>query len=207
MERNGTALIVVDMQNDFMPDTSVSALPVAGGSEIIKGINDVMKDFQTVVATQDWHPVGHLSFAKYWGLAPFSEIQLHHKPQTLWPDHCVQGSWGAMLEPTFRTEPVNLVLRKGMIPDVDSYSAFQENWGPNGTRASTGLEAWLRAKGIFKVFICGLARDYCVRWTAEDAVTAGFRTYLFNGLSRSVNPKDDDMLVQHFKQIGVEVIR
>lgn len=210
MNKQGSALIVVDMQNDFIPGVSVSALPVTGGDLLVKPINACMEDFDVVVGTQDWHPKGHDSFASTHGMAPFSTrpriLPWRSTEDVMWPDHCVQGSWGAQLEPFLKTDKMNLILRKGMNPMVDSYSAFNENWGPNALRAGTGLAEWLRFKGVYRVFICGLAKDYCVKWTAQDSVAAGFVTYLFEGLSKSVDPKGDEKLTQELKQQGVQII-
>lgn len=179
------ALLVVDVQPDFMPG---GALPVPHGDEIVAGIADCMARFDTVVATQDWHPPGHVSFASSHGRKPFATIQLHGGEQVLWPDHCVQGTAGADLHPRLPTAPLTLILRKGTRRDVDSYSAFRENTGPDGERRSTGLAAWLADRGIRRVFVCGLARDYCVRWSAEDAAAAGFETWVLDDLTRPVDP-------------------
>lgn len=193
MEKDNVALIVVDMQNDFIPGVSVAALPVTGGDLLIKPINKAMEDFSTIVVTQDWHPKGHWSFKSTGALGK-------------WPDHCVQGSWGAQLEPFLKTDRVNLILRKGMNLRVDSYSAFRENTDQNGNRKDTGLTAWLKARGITSVLVCGLAKDYCVRFTCEDAVQAGFKTYLLDSLSKSVDPKNDDALIYGLQTDGVQII-
>lgn len=183
------ALIVVDLQPDFMPG---GALAVAGGDEIVAPIAALLPRFQTVVATQDWHPGGHASFASSHGAAPYAVVPLHGGSQTLWPDHCVQGSPGAALHPGLPHEPLTLILRKGARKDTDSYSAFRENLGPGGERRTTGLGAWLRARGVRRVFICGLARDFCVRWTAADAVAEGFSAVVLDDLTRSVFPERAD---------------
>lgn len=206
MERSEAALIVVDMQNDFIPGVSISALPVAGADTLVQPINALMEDFDLVVATQDWHPKLHASFASTQGVKPFDLGELHGKQQVFWPDHCVAGSWGAQLEPFLKTERVSLILRKGSNRMVDSYSAFRENWGPGGTRNTTGLNAWLEAKGIRKVFICGVALDYCVRYTAEDSLDLGFKTYIFTSLTKSVNPNEDDKLYQELGEKGVGLV-
>lgn len=183
------ALIVVDLQPDFMPG---GALAVAGGDAVVAPIAALLPRFQTVVATQDWHPPGHVSFASSHGLAPFSQIPLYGGAQTLWPDHCVQGSAGADLHPGLPREPLALILRKGARKDTDSYSAFRENLGPGGARRTTGLGAWLRARGVRRVFLCGLARDFCVRWTAADAVAEGFGAVVLDDLTRAVFPERAD---------------
>jgi nicotinamidase/pyrazinamidase len=148
--------------------------------------------FRHAVATQDWHPRGHASFASsHPGRAPFEQIELHGQSQTLWPDHCVQGTPGAELHPGIDWSALDAVIRKGSDPGVDSYSGFRENHGPAGMRPSTGLAGWLRERGVDEVFVCGLARDVCVLWTAQDAVELGFRTHLLWDLSRPVTPDTD----------------
>ena len=186
-----TALIVVDMQPDFMPG---GALACHEGDAIVPGIDALLRTrcFGHVVATQDWHPPGHASFASsHPGRRPFEQIRLHGQPQTLWPDHCVQGTPGAALDPRVDWSAADLVLRKGTRPQVDSYSAFRENHGPDGTRPPTGLAGWLRERGIAEVHVCGLARDYCVLWTAQDAAAAGFRVRFLWELTRPVTPEGD----------------
>lgn len=181
------ALVVVDLQHDFLPG---GALAVGGGDEVVPGIARLAPRFATVVATQDWHPVGHVSFASsHPGRKPFETASLPQGPQELWPDHCLQGSAGAALHPDVPDAAVTLVLRKGTRPEVDSYSAFQENVGPDGRRPTTGLGAWLRARGIRRVFACGLARDFCVRATAVDAAAEGFDVVVLDDLTRAVFPE------------------
>jgi len=187
-----TALIVVDAQPDFMPG---GTLACHEGDAIVPGIDRLLRArrFRHVVATQDWHPAGHASFASsHPGTQPFQQIALHGQPQTLWPDHCVQGTPGAALHPGIDWSAADLVLRKGSDPQVDSYSAFRENHGPRGTRPATGLAGWLRERGVEEVLVCGLARDVCVLWTAQDAVAAGFRAGLLWELSRPVTPAGDE---------------
>ena len=191
MPSNDTALIVVDLQPDFMPG---GALPCHDGDAIVAGIDALLRArrYRTVVATQDWHPVTHASFAsQHPGRQPFEQITLHGHPQTLWPDHCVQGTPGAALDPRVDWTPLDLVLRKGGTPQVDSYSGFRENHGPDGTRPPTGLAGWLHERGIAEVHVCGLARDYCVLWTAQDALAAGFRVRFLWSLTRPVSPDGD----------------
>jgi nicotinamidase/pyrazinamidase len=187
-----TALIVVDAQPDFMPG---GTLACHEGDAVVPGIDRLLRArrFRHVVATQDWHPAGHASFASsHPGTQPFQQIALHGQPQTLWPDHCVQGTPGAALHPGIDWSAADLVLRKGSDPQVDSYSAFRENHGPRGTRPATGLAGWLRERGVEEVLVCGLARDVCVLWTAQDAVAAGFRAGLLWELSRPVTPAGDE---------------
>ena len=185
------ALILVDVQPDFMPG---GALACHEGGAIVPGIDRLLRSrmFRHVVATQDWHPRGHVSFASsHPGRAPFEQIELHGQPQTLWPDHCVQGTPGAELHPAIDWSALDAVIRKGSDSRVDSYSGFRENHGPAGTRPSTGLAGWLRERGVDEVFVCGLARDVCVLWTAQDAVELGFRASLLWDLSRPVTPDTD----------------
>jgi len=189
--RERTALIVVDLQPDFMPG---GALACHEGDAIVPGIARLLRTrrYRHVVATQDWHPAAHASFASaHPGAQPFQQIALHGQPQTLWPDHCVQGTPGAALHPGVDWTAADLILRKGSDPQVDSYSAFRENHGPGGTRPATGLAGWLRERGVEEVLVCGLARDVCVLWTAQDAVAAGFRAGLLWALSRPVTPAGD----------------
>ena len=185
IEPRGDALVVVDVQHDFLPG---GALAVTGGDEIVLPIARLMPAFATVVATQDWHPRGHVSFASsHAGRRPFETVALAASPQELWPDHCVQGTRGAQIHPAFPDAAATLILRKGTRRDVDSYSAFRENPGPDGARLSTGLGPWLKARGIERVFVVGLARDYCVRYAALDAAADGFATFVVDDLTRAVD--------------------
>lgn len=180
------ALVVVDLQHDFLPG---GALAVAGGDAVVAPIAALAPRFATVVATQDWHPPGHVSFASsHPGAAPFTTLRAEAGPQELWPDHCVRGTRGAALHPALPDEALTLVLRKGTRREVDSYSAFRENVGPGGSRPTTGLGAWLRARGVRRVFVCGLARDFCVRATAVDAAAEGFEVTVLDDLTRAVFP-------------------
>ncbi len=201
-----SALLVVDMQPDFMPG---GALAVDGGDELVDPISALVNSdrFAHRVATQDWHPAGHVSFAStHEGQKPFDEIDLYGHEQVLWPDHCVQGSAGAALHDGLPLARFDMIQRKGMRPDVDSYSGFSENWNPDGDRSPTGLGGWLRERGVTDVVVCGLARDVCVTWTAEDAVQAGFRSWFVWDLSRSVNPAGDEELRQRLTDNGVKLI-
>ncbi len=164
------ALIVIDVQNDFCPG---GALAVNEGDAVVPYINDISAHFDTVVLTQDWHPAGHSSFASsHHGLDPFASIDMDYGPQTLWPDHCIQASTGAEFHRDLNTTGAQLVIRKGFRASIDSYSAFFEN----DHTTSTGLTGYLRERGIQRVFCVGLATDYCVRFSAEDAVAQGFDT-------------------------------
>lgn len=181
MRETDAALIVIDVQNDFCPG---GALAVEGGHEIIAGINALMPDFGCVVLTQDWHPADHSSFAdNHPGAAPFTVTEMPYGPQVLWPRHCVIGSEGAAFHPDLATDPAQLILRKGFRAGIDSYSAFFEN----DRETATGLEAWLRARGITTVVLAGLATDYCVAYSALDAVRLGFRVELREDLSRAID--------------------
>ncbi len=181
------ALLVVDLQHDFLPG---GALAVAGGDAVVAPIAALAPRFATVVATQDWHPPGHVSFASaHAGREPYETAELAQGPQELWPDHCVAGSPGAGLHPALPDAALTLVLRKGTRREVDSYSAFRENVGPDGRRPTTGLGAWLAARGISRVLLCGLARDFCVRASAVDAAAEGFEVVVLDDLTRAVFPE------------------
>ena len=187
-----TALILVDVQPDFMPD---GPLACHEGDAIVPGIDALLRArrYRHVVATQDWHPRGHVSFAaNHPGKAPFAQITLHGQPQTLWPVHCVAGTPGAALHEGIDWSPLDLIVRKGTDPAVDSYSAFRENHGPGGARPPTGLAGWLRERGVAEVHVCGLARDVCVLWTVQDALALGFRARMLWELTRPVTPETDE---------------
>lgn len=197
------ALILVDIQNDFLPG---GALAVPDGDQIIPVVNRLQRLFPLVVATQDWHPANHGSFAvNHPGHQVFAQIDLHGLPQTLWPVHCVQNTLGAELAVTLERERIARVFPKGTDPAVDSYSGLFDN----GHRKSTGLGEWLRAQGVREVFVCGLATDYCVKFTALDAVQMGFQTHLIEDASRGVNLRPDDVqqAVEEMKRAGVLVTR
>lgn len=175
------ALIVIDVQNDFCP---LGALAVADGDAIIPRINALMDDFATVVLTQDWHPADHASFAaNHAGAAPFSLTEMPYGPQVLWPTHCVIGSTGAAFHPMLRTDPAQLVIRKGFRPEIDSYSAFFEN----DHRTPTGLDGYLRARGVTSVTLVGLATDYCVAYSALDAAKLGFSATVLMDACRAID--------------------
>jgi nicotinamidase/pyrazinamidase len=175
-----TALLLIDVQLDFLPGGS---LAVPEGDAILPLLNDLQPHFDLVVATQDWHPAGHRSFASaHPGQALFSEIEWQGLPQRLWPDHCVQGSAGAALHPDLSLDRVEAIFRKGTDPDLDSYSAFFDN----GHRRATGLSAYLRARGVTEVFVAGLASDYCVYFSAKDARSEGFEVAVVEDASRGI---------------------
>ena len=174
------ALIVVDVQNDFCPG---GALAVAGGDEIVAPINNRMADFDAVILTQDWHPAGHSSFASSHEVAEFSTTEMPYGSQVLWPDHCVQGSIGAAFHKDLDIDRADLILRKGYRPGIDSYSAFFEN----DRRTATGLEGYLKTRGIFDVTFVGLATDYCVAYSALDAARLGFAVSVETALCRAID--------------------
>jgi nicotinamidase/pyrazinamidase len=181
MQKPRTALIVVDVQNDFCPG---GALAVADGDAVVPVINGLAPRYGLIVATQDWHPAGHASFAStYPGRTPFETIELAYGPQVLWPDHCVQGTRGAELHAGLELATAQLIIRKGWHAGVDSYSAFRE-----ADRVHlTGLAGYLREQGIEAVDVVGLATDFCVAWTALDAVASGFSTRVVEDACRAID--------------------
>ena len=201
-----SALILVDVQPDFMPG---GTLACHEGDAIVPGIDALLRQrrFRHVVATQDWHPRGHVSFASaHPGRTPFEQITLYGQPQTLWPEHCVQGTPGAELHPDIDWSALDAVIRKGSDPGVDSYSGFRENHGPHGSRPSTGLAGWLRERGVDGVVVCGLARDVCVLWTAQDALDLGFRASVLWDLSRPVTPASDEATRATLQAQGIGIV-
>jgi nicotinamidase/pyrazinamidase len=179
---NGSdVLIVIDVQNDFCPG---GALAVPRGDEVVLIVNRLAARFRHVVLTQDWHPVGHFSFAStHPGRKPFEAIAAPYGPQVLWPDHCVQDTPGAAFHPSLHIPHAALVLRKGMVPAIDSYSAFYEN----DHRTPTGLVGYLRDRGLTRVFLAGLAFDFCVRYSAEDAKREGFAVFVVEDACRGID--------------------
>jgi nicotinamidase/pyrazinamidase len=176
-----TALIVIDVQNDFCPG---GALAVAGGDQIIEGINTLMPEFAAVVLTQDWHPSGHSSFASsHPDKTPYEMITMPYGLQVLWPDHCVQGKSGAAFHPALRTDAADLIIRKGYNPDIDSYSAFFEN----DHQTPTGLEGYLRTRKVTHLTMVGLALDFCVNYSAVDAAELGFDVTVDQNLCRAID--------------------
>ena len=201
-----SALLLIDIQPDFLPG---GALAVGDGDAILEPIRHLMERdlFGLYAATQDWHPTGHVSFASsHPGREPLDVIQLHGHDQTLWPDHCVQGTPGAELHPDIPWERVSAIIRKGADARTDSYSGFRNNWDPQGERPATGLAGYLRERGIEKVVLCGLARDFCVKWSAEDAAAEGFRTAVVWDLTRPVDPGSDDAVREDLQRAGVEIL-
>ncbi|HET6553865.1 MAG TPA: bifunctional nicotinamidase/pyrazinamidase [Dyella sp.] len=200
------ALILVDVQPDFMPG---GRLACHEGDAIVPGISRLLESgaFRHVVATQDWHPVDHVSFvSSHPGREPFERIPLYGHAQTLWPEHCVQETPGAALHPGIDWSGISKVIRKGDDPRVDSYSGFRENHGPDGTRPATELDGWLRNREVDEIYVCGLARDVCVLWTAQDAVSLGYRTRVLWDLTRPVTPDTDLTTRIRYEQMGVDVL-
>jgi nicotinamidase/pyrazinamidase len=197
------ALILVDIQNDFLPG---GALAVPRGDEVVPVANRVQPAFDLVVATQDWHPAGHGSFASTRpGRKPGDLDELAGLPQVLWPDHCVQGSRGAEFAPGLEMNRVETIFRKGTDPGIDSYSGFFDN----GHRKSTGLGDYLRGRGATDVYVLGLATDYCVKFTALDARKLGFRTFLVQDGSRGVELRPGDVAhaVDEMREAGVDLVQ
>jgi nicotinamidase/pyrazinamidase len=174
-------LLIIDVQNDFC---SGGGLPVPGGEEIVPLINRLNSAFSSTILTQDWHPPGHSSFASsHQGASAYALIEAPYGPQVLWPDHCIQGTDGADFHSELDSKNADLIVRKGFRPAIDSYSAFQEN----DRQTSTGLGGYLRDRGIEHVTLCGLALDFCVKWSAMDAVANGFRATVLTDACRAID--------------------
>ncbi|MBN1533697.1 MAG: bifunctional nicotinamidase/pyrazinamidase [Spirochaetes bacterium] len=202
MKEKGRALIVTDVQNDFCPG---GALAVPGGDLIVPVINRVIDRFDAVVATQDWHPRHHMSFASnHRGRKPFDVITMGGVEQVLWPDHCVQGTAGAAFHPGLNTDSAHLIIRKGTDPDIDSYSTFIEN----DKRRITGLEGYLRSLGIDEVYLCGLATDFCVLYSALDSAALGFATTVVLDACRGIDVPAGSVgrAVETMKARGIRII-
>jgi nicotinamidase/pyrazinamidase len=197
------ALILVDIQNDFLP---CGALAVPDGDAVVPVANRLQTMFPLVAATQDWHPVNHGSFAaNHPGKKVFEQIDLNGLPQTLWPVHCVQGTSGAELAPGLQRERIAKIFPKGTDAGIDSYSGLFDN----GHRKSTGLGEWLKAKGVTEVFVCGLATDYCVKFTALDAAQLGFKTHFIEDASRGVNLQPNDVMnaIAEMNRAGIATVQ
>lgn len=186
-------LIIIDLQNDFMPGGS---LAVPQGDSIVPIINQLIPKFDLIVATQDWHPQNHKNFASnHPGKKPFEKMMLHGVEQILWPDHCVQGTFGAEFYPSFETRPVAAVFRKAMDPEIDSYSGFYDN----DHKRNIGLAGYLHAKGAKELYFCGLCADICVYFSIKDALQEGFKCYLIEDATRPLNENS-------FKKIKPELL-
>lgn len=197
-----TALLLVDIQNDFLPG---GALAVKNGDEVVAVANNLMHQFELVVATQDWHPRNHRSFASQHPGRNAGEVTtLDGLPQVLWPDHCIQGTRGASLHEDLNTERIDHVVRKGTSPNIDSYSGFFDN----DHRQATGLARWLDDQGVASVAVMGLATDYCVKFTALDAVGLGLNTALIEDGCRGVdlNDGDVDRAIAEMRAAGVRIV-
>ncbi len=197
------ALIIVDVQNDFCPQ---GALPVKEGNLVVPVINQLQKKFDLVVATQDWHPKDHGSFAaNHSGKKPGEVIQLNGLTQILWPVHCVQGTKGAEFVAGLDTKKIDRVFQKGTDKGVDSYSGFFDN----GRKKATGLGDYLKNKGVTDVYVTGLATDYCVKFTALDAAQIGFKTFVVQEACRGVdlNPGDAEKATEEMAKNGVTILK
>lgn len=194
------ALIIVDAQNDF---TSGGGLEVKDGEHVIPLVNELQKRFNLIVATQDWHPKQHKSFASnHAGKQPFEQIKLNGLDQVLWPDHCVQGSKGAEFHAGLDMKRIAAIFRKGMDKEVDSYSGFYDN----GHAHTTGLSGYLRECSITEVYVAGLAGDYCVYYTAKDAILEGFRTYLVEDATRSISEEGFGKAKEDLRALGGSIL-
>ena len=196
-----TALLIIDLQNDFCP---AGALEVAGGNEIVSDINQEMKKYDCVVLTQDWHPRGHSSFAiSHEGKNPLDMVKMPYGDQILWPEHCIQGSKGAEFHYKLDTDRASAVIRKGSNPLIDSYSAFFEN----DRRTATGLDGYFKTLGIERIYLVGLATDFCVKYSAQDAAKLGYKVSVFEGMCRAIDLNGSLELARtEMRDCGVELI-
>lgn len=199
---SNTALLVIDVQNDFIPG---GQLAVPGGDEIVPLINRLGRSFRQVILAQDWHPAGHASFASsHPGKQPFDLVQLPYGEQKLWPDHCTQGSRGAEFHPMLELTHAQLIIRKGCNPDIDSYSAFMEA----DRQTTTGLAGYLKERGIDTVYLVGLALDFCVMFSALDARAAGFNAFVVLDACRGIDMDGSmDSAIRRMQTAGVELIQ
>lgn len=195
------ALIVIDLQNDFCPG---GALAVSGGDEIVPLVNDLIRNTEHVILTQDWHPAGHSSFASsHHGRQPFEAIDMPYGAQTLWPDHCIQGSKGADFHTGLAWSKAELIVRKGFRPGIDSYSAFFEN----DRLTPTGLAGYLRERGIEEIVMVGLATDFCVAYSALDAVKHGFETTVRLDGCRAIDLNGSlEAMIGQMRDAGVKLV-
>jgi nicotinamidase/pyrazinamidase len=194
-------LIIVDIQNDFLPG---GALAVQNGDAVIPVINKLQSQFDLVVATQDWHPEDHKSFASmHPGKKIFDEIKLNGLPQVLWPDHCVQETEGAEFSSMLDTKKIEAIFRKGMDNNIDSYSGFFDN----GKKKATGMDAYLKGRGITSIYVCGLAADYCVNFTALDGLELGFDSTIITDATLPINEGNFKKIIEDFKSTGGQETR
>lgn len=196
------ALLVIDVQNDFCPG---GRLAIRDGDKVIPIINSILKKFFKVIATQDWHPQDHISFAmNHPGKKAYDVVDVNGTEQVLWPAHCVAGTKGAQFHPELNTNSFHLIVRKGMHPNIDSYSAFTEN----DKKTITGLSGYLKGLEITQVYLCGLATDYCVFYSALDAVHSGFDTHVINDACRGVNVPENNVQksIDTMKASGIHII-
>lgn len=199
--KSNDLLLVIDVQRDFCPG---GALAIEDGDAVVPLINRLASRFEHIVLTQDWHPANHQSFASTHGKEPYGQIEMAYGPQTLWPDHCVQGTPGAEFHPGLQLTRAELILRKGFRANIDSYSAFFEN----DKTTTTGLAGYLRERGFQRIFLAGLAFDFCVRFSAVDAAHAGFEALVIEDACRAVNlPGTVEAARQEFASAGVRLIR
>jgi len=193
-------LIIVDIQNDFLEGGS---LAVPNGNDVIPVLNEIQKDFDLIVATQDWHPQNHKSFAsEHPNKNEFEIIDLNGLQQVLWPVHCVQGSFGAEFHKDLKMNSIEAIFRKGMDHEIDSYSGFYDN----GKRKNTGLFGYLKDRKVSEVFVAGLAADFCVYFTANDAIDLGFKTTIIEEASKPIDAENWEKLKLDFKQKGGNIV-
>lgn len=200
MHSSMKALVIVDVQNDFCPG---GALAVPGGDKVIEPINKLTKSFDCVVQTQDWHPRDHLSFASnHDGKNPFDTTEMDYGEQVLWPDHCIQGTKGAQFHPDLKTQPSQLIVRKGFRRHIDSYSAFFEN----DQDTVTGLHGYLQERNVDELVITGLATDFCVKWTVLDALKLGYQVTLVEDAVRGIDIEGSvETAMGEMKEAGVQI--
>lgn len=196
-----SALIIIDVQSDFLQG---GALAVPNSHEIMHPLRSMVKDYDTIVLTADWHPANHKSFASnHQGAEPFSTIQMPYGEQVLWPDHCIQGTYGAMIDlPSDIVTKANLIIRKGTNPEIDSYSAFLEN----DRKTQTGLAGYLSSLNIKHITLAGLALDYCVAYTALDGRAAGFEVTVALDACRGISQNSVDLQVEVMKKAGAALV-
>ena len=193
-------LLIIDVQNDFLEG---GQLEVPRSNRIIPVINQIQESYDLIVATQDWHPEDHKSFASnHTGKKPFDKIMLHGMPQTLWPDHCIQGSKGAALHQGLNTGRIAAIFRKGMDPEVDSYSAFHDN----NHQLATGLAGYLKEKGAVDIHFCGLAADICVYYSILDSILEGFTAFLVEDASSPLDNRHFDDVKCELVKLGVKIV-